>query len=252
MKKALVLSDTHCGSHLGLIPPAYFRRADNEAVARSTWKWFEQAVKREAPYDYMLFGGDAIDGAAKRQQSTGLLTADLHEQVDIAAACFKAIDRYIKPKAPRMGVTGTGYHTDIEGTPSEHYLGSMLGWDAVDDMLDLDIAGARVILRHHTGNSSIPHGGHTAPAREAVWQRIHTGGMVCTLRGHVHRASYAGVQGQYLSMTLPSLQLAGTRFGRQKCDGWCHFGITVLHFDRGEIVDWSQPVRVVETAPRRI
>jgi hypothetical protein len=241
MKKVLAMSDMHCGSELGLTPPQWQKGARYRPLLAKSWSIYQSMLREHGPFDIVLFGGDAIDGQQTKSKATGLLTADLFEQCQIAGEVFDdlKLHHHLNKGFKIAGVTGTGYHADLEGTSAERYIALQTGWHDVGDRLTLDVEGVVIDLRHHTGNSSVPYGGHTAGSREAIWQVVHHGEPTqCQLRGHLHRASYSGVPGVYHSMTLPALQLAGTKFGKQKCDGFCHFGIAVLMCEDGELADW--------------
>ena len=57
------------------------------------------------------------------------------------------------------------------------------------------------------------------------------GGYSMILRGHVHYLNFCGGPG-WLAMTLPALQMKGSKYGVRQCSGVVDFGFTV--FDVGE------------------
>jgi len=242
--RTLIFSDPHCGSNIGLTPPKWQRRAADPDVAKWTWNTWKDMLRRNGPFDRALFCGDIVDGKQKKSGGLGVFSHDMLEQGDIGVAVCNSIRLHAKRGFKMAGVTGTHYHVGIEGQSAEHYVASHAGWEWCKDREVAYVDGVGFDLCHHIGNSQVPHGGHTAPAREAVWNIIHEQGgaqphVDVTVRGHVHRASHSGVPDVYDAFTLPSLQLAGGQYGRQKMRGWCHFGILIVETKGGKMVDWG-------------
>ncbi len=123
----VIVSDTHCGSRLGLFPPDGIEIKNGQDKGNKvspspfqTWmmeRWLEfwnvfvpEATEGE-PFDIVL-NGDLIDGRHHQQDS--LITNDLSEQVDIAVACFKSVFAGKKSKARRLFVVdGTECHCGL-------------------------------------------------------------------------------------------------------------------------------------------
>ena len=148
----------------------------------------------------------------------------------------------------------------VYGTP--YHAGTEEDWEAVvaDEVnaeihgqMFVEVEGVRFHLKHKVGGSSIPHGRHTATARERLWLREWADvadwpQADVILRGHVHYHQYAGGPG-WLAMTCPALQGPSTKYGSRQCSGTVDFGIVTFEVD-GDDYDWrAHTVQLVESMP---
>lgn len=234
--RALLIGDLHCGHTVGLTPPGYQFGPDRNVQA-AQWEWFCRHVGELGQVDFLLLNGDAIDGRGERSGGLEQIAIDRKEQVNMALEVVKLI-------SPRSMVMtyGTPYHVGREenwedvlrdkiatelGIPiklGDHETAA-LGDCAAVDALILD-------AKHKVGGSQIPHGRHTAIARERLWnlmwaEREQRPKAHVIIRSHVHFFGYCGGQG-WLAMTLPALQGLGSRYGARECAGTVDTGFVVL------------------------
>lgn len=226
-KRIVAVSDLHCGSIVGLTPPGQWSHLEGvRAVQRELWCWYEREVQALGKVDAVLCLGDAIDGKGQRQGGIEQYTTDMIEQAAIAAQCLRAIDakQYVM-------VHGTPYHTgqeeDFESLIAGELKGSIGGHEWAE------AHGVVFDLKHKVGSSQVPHGRHTAIARERLWNQLwalRDGAPKADilLRGHVHYHNFCGGP-TWLAMTLPALQGLGSRYGVRQCSGTVDFGF--VHFD---------------------
>ncbi len=251
MKRVCVIADLHCGHLVGLTPPRWqikpgdrsnrTKREKFAAYEKEAWNWYVRKTSAHGPYDVVLVNGDCIDGAGGKSGGTELITTDREEQCDMAMRC---IQRVKGPKTKVVMTYGTGYHTgndeDFEGLIARDVGAVKIGaheW--------VNIEGVVFDMKHHLGSSQIPHGRHTAIARDALWsqlwaERALTPSADVMLRSHVHYHQYCGdlTMSPRLRMTTPALQGMGSKFGARRCSGLVDFGFLVFEVRRGEF-DWK-------------
>jgi hypothetical protein len=181
--------------------------------------------------------GDLIDGRGEKSGGTELLTTDRLQQVEIAIKCLSEIDA-----RKFVFVYGTPYHTgadtDYEGLVAEQFGGEIHShcWPEID--------GVVFDCKHKIGSSQIPHGRHTAIAREALWNREWAEAQPradVLLRGHVHYHSFSGTP-KFLGMTLPALQAADTKYGARQCSGTVDWGWVVFQTKSGKLQSWHSEI----------
>ena len=233
-KRVLVISDLHSGHIVGLTPPRWQQqitgdhRWDKFAILqRELWQSFCNMYQSLMPIDILIVNGDMIDGLGEKSGGTELITTNRNFQVDMAVYAIKQI------KAKHIIMTyGTSYHTgkneDLEDLVSEKVKAEKIGsheW--------VEVNGLIFDCKHHITSSSIPHGRHTATARERLWNVLWSEyeeqpKSDIIIRSHVHYHDYCGEAG-WLGMTTPSLQGMGSKFGSRQCSGHVDFGM--IHFD---------------------
>jgi len=121
----VVVSDTHCGCGLGLMPPEFRRDESNRIMASpfqeqlwGMWQefwgtWVPEATRGE-PFA-VVHNGDAIDGV--HHNSTTQVTHNLHDQKKIAAACLKPIVQLCEGRY--FHIRGTEAHVGKSGECEE-------------------------------------------------------------------------------------------------------------------------------------
>jgi len=244
MKRILVLSDFHCGHLAGLTPPAWWLTENSDAesptkrqkwseVQRACWSFYESEVKKHAPYDVLFLNGDMIDGSGYRSGGTEQTTTDREEQAEMAVVAARVgISRKTKVVCTFGTASHTGDAEDFENLVA-HDLDAKIGsheW--------VDVDGVTFDLKHHCGSSSVPHGRHTAVAKERLWNVLWNEAELAPksdviIRSHVHYHSYAGGP-TWLALTTPALQGHGSKYGSRRCNGLVDFGITVFEVNKGE------------------
>lgn len=241
--RIVAIGDLHCGHRAGLTPPQWWVSEEGypktHAWQKESWERYTELIEaqfRRGPVDLLIANGDLIDGRGEKSGSTELITTNRVDQTDMAIAC---IDRW---RARNVAITfGTAYHTgkseDWEQRVAEHVGGY------IADRHQLDCEGVVFDVRHHVGSSGIPHGRHTAASREAMWNKLLAAEGTeskanVIIRSHVHYHSYCGGP-EWLAMTLPALQGAGSKYGKRRCTGRVDWGITWFEVNNGEVERWK-------------
>ena len=91
-------------------------------------------------------------------------------------------------------------------------------------------------IKHHVGSSQIPHGRHTAVARDrlqnVLWaEHDEQPKANIIIRSHVHYFSFCGGS-NWLAMTTPAMQGYGSKFGARRMSAPVDVGL--IHFDIDE------------------
>lgn len=195
-KWGLAFSDPHCGSIWGLRPEQIYLSEDGSCietgkVGTALHEAFQAIVKRYQKPDFLLVGGDNVEGAQRKSKGEGIWSTDLAAQGDVAVALinqFKAKHVYC--------VRGTEYHVH-DGTNADEYVANQLanvvareGRKAPPDRY-LDVNGCVIHLSHKLGGTKVFQYRGTPPARELTMNRVmskETETYHCNLilRGHVH------------------------------------------------------------------
>lgn len=232
-KRVVLCGDYHCGHVAGLTPPDWHGVASSRKryhrfteLQEQCWAWYAATMTRLQPIDVLVVNGDAIDGRGDKSGGLEQITMDRDEQSLMAKECIAVA------KPGRVVMTyGTGYHTgnqeDYEAKIAAD-VGASIGsheW--------MDVNGLVFDLKHHLGSSGIPHGRHTAIARDRMWnilwaERDEQPKSSVFVRSHVHYHQHCGGVG-WLAMTLPALQAAATKCGSRRCSGTVDYGL--VHFD---------------------
>lgn len=248
-RSVLILADMHCGSLVGLTPPNYRIMHDPELLEyqKHTWSLYLKMLKDIGPVDILVVNGDATDGKAARQGGCGLITSDIDVQAMMAARCIERV----KTKKIHM-VYGTPYHTG-ESQDHENQVASLIGADRIEGHAFLQINGLIFDVKHKVGGSTIPHGRHTAIARERLWnvlwgERGESPKADVIIRSHVHFFSYAGGH-NWLALTTPALQGLGSIYGVRQCSGTVDFGMVVFHVRGKDDYSWH-PYIVPTVGPK--
>lgn len=221
-KRLVVISDLHCGHLVGLTPKKY-HTTNKQALI---WNFYEEAIKKLQPIDIIVCNGDAIDGIGKKTGGTELITTDRNKQVDLALECIDLANAKKK-----FIIAGTGYHVG-SGEDFEEILADKLNAKFSGHEW-LEINGKIFDFKHKVGSSTIPHGRHTAIAKEAMWNKLwhlDDGAPLSDvlIRSHVHFFKYAGDK-KNLYITTPALQVFGSKYGVRQCSGIVDIGF--ISFD---------------------
>lgn len=257
--RVLVLADLHSGSRSGLTPPAYQfsahardpSRRKYAKIQQLMWDWYCSTLDMLRPFDALIVNGDAIDGKGEKSGATELITADRDEQCDIARECIEVT----KAKKVHM-IFGTGYHVGTD-EDWESVLAQRIGAD-IGSHDWLTKYGVTIDCKHAVGSSSIPHGRHTAIAREHLWsllwaEREAAPKSDIIIRSHVHY--HVGAFGPgWVAMTTPCLQ-AWTKYGSRRCSGMVDIGFVTIDISEGGAYSWAVhpfDLRLIATKAREL
>ena len=246
-KRVVVISDLHCGHVVGLthpdFNPSYPRGSERFKLAvrrRELYKLYKDTLDELKPIDALIVNGDAIDGKGDRSGGTEVLTTDRDEQVDMAVVAIK------EAEADRIFMSyGTGYHTGKE-EDWEDLVAKEVKAEKVGSHDWIDVNGLVIDYRHHVGRSSIPHGRHTAPARERLWNLLQAEWgefpkSDVIIRSHVHYFTYCGGF-RWLALTTPALQGMGSKYGERQMSNTVDFGLVYFDIKSKEEYSWDQRI----------
>ena len=240
MKRVLIESDFHCGTHSGLTPVG-FRSGEAQGkwkeVQKTVWNWRETMLDKWRPFDVYFNLGDCVDGSGAANGSVEQITTDPNEQAEMAAI---AITR-VQAKTCVI-VAGTPYHSgkcgDVEKLVADKVNGHFSGWEQVD------VNGRIFDLRHKVGRGSMPHTRATSVMRQwvnnAAWTELGVqkkADVFC--RGHVHYGlgifDYAMDRAFF---TLPGYEWS-TQFGTRQCDGFVNIGAMICDVEDNGEMKWK-------------
>jgi hypothetical protein len=243
MKRVLIVSDYHCGHIVGLTPPGWqLTPADERAstkrdkfitVQRACWQFYDDIIKKHGPFDVIVANGDLIDGDGWRSGGTEQHTLDRLHQCEMATYALRAA----MSKWTKVFVTvGTAYHTG-QAEDFETVIANDVKAEKIGSHEWVDVEGVVFDCKHHLGSSSVPHGRHTAIARDYLWSILWAERGLAPkadviIRSHVHYHNYCGGPG-WLALTTPALQGYGTKYGGRRCSGIVDFGATIFNVDKG-------------------
>lgn len=248
-KRIVILSDLHCGHRTGLTPPdwqdeiktdSHTQRNKFAILQRAIWEFYIDTLKELKPIDVLFVNGDAIDGIGNRSGGTELITTDRSEQVDIAAECIKQVG------ARKIIMTyGTAYHTG-EAEDWELHVSLAVKAEKIGSHEWINVNGLIFDLKHHIGSSSIPHGRHTAIAKDRFWNQLWSINEEqpmadVIIRSHVHYHSFCGGP-NWLAMTTPAMQAYGTKFGARRCSGKIDVGLLSFDIDKDGDYAWESHI----------
>jgi hypothetical protein len=136
---------------------------------------------------------------------------------------------------------GTPYHTGDQ-EDYENKIADDLNAEKIGGQEWVETEKVVFDFKHFIGSSQVPHGRHTASAREALWSELWAQRGLAPrsdviIRSHVHYHQYCG-DALSLRMTTPCLQTLGSKFGSRKCSGLVDYGFLVFEVTRGK-VEWD-------------
>lgn len=251
MKRVVTMGDLHCGHAVGLAHPDYIPKhkaaKHHAAVLTAMWGFYAATIGALQPVDILIVNGDLVDGQGTRSSGVEQLYTDMNTQCEMAT---RAID-YAQAKSIVI-TAGTPYHVNgQDGTDYEKIIAGDL--DAKFGGHEwVDVNGLIFDVKHKIGGSSVPHGRHTAIARERLWNLLwnYAGGALesnIILRSHVHYHNFCGGPG-WLGMTLPALQGPGSRYGVRQCSGVVDFGLVSFDVDEKGGYKWTAHTMAVRAA----
>jgi len=246
MTKGVVVSDIHCGSIYGLLPPNFVTYEGVPKIINpgqeylwDCWIDFCHRTQLFKP-DFVIVNGDLVDGMQKKNHGAELSLLDWRDQGLAAKQVLGHLKKAVGPKAKWYFTQGTPYHVGNYGD-AEESVAEAMGAEAYTslgtgrlcrEVLWLDVDGVIVEAAHHitptTGFYRL-----TAIDREAQWSAISAKDASkgvpksdILIRSHVHNFSY-GEHASKQILTTPAWQLQ-TRFMR-------HSSVHRMHPDIGGI-----------------
>lgn len=233
MKRGIVVSDLHCGSIYGLLPPN-FETFDGvlkplNAGQEYLWRCWDDFSLRASKFDpdFAIVNGDVMDGQQQKNKGSELSLISSQDQTSAAFETLKYLKARLRPDCKWYFTQGTPYHVGHWGE-AEEAVAITLGGERYQslgtgrycrEVLWLNVEGVVVEAAHHVSTSS---GFYrlTSIDREAQWSAIsakdHTKGVPKSdllIRSHVHNFSY-GEHASKQILTTPCWQLQ-TRFMRK-------------------------------------
>lgn len=251
-KRVVVISDLHSGHRVGLTPPGWqykpkpvggkFRTKQPKwlQIQEELWRNYEEIIRSLQPIHILVVNGDAVDGRQAKNGGTEGITVDPYEQSEMASYSISIC------KAKKIIMTyGTPYHTG-EIIDYENILADMVGAEKIGAHEWIDVNGVVFDIKHHCGGSTIPHGRHTAIARERLWNVLYNdqgeqARADVLIRSHVHYHQYCGTP-EFLAMTTPALQGMGSKFGSRRCSGTVDWGVVWFDVDKEGGYSWHRRI----------
>lgn len=246
MKRGIVVSDLHCGSIYGLLPPNFVMfdgvRRDQNPGQQYLWECWRDFCARAARQraDFVIVNGDCIDGKQHRNDGSELALAAWEDQ-SAAATQTLALLRKATPRAKWYFTQGTPYHVGHFGGAEESIAAELRAqqYDSLGtgrlcrEVLWLDVEGVIIEAAHHitpsTGFYRL-----TSLDREGQWSALSgkdaTKGVPkadLLIRSHVHYFGYAEHASKQI-VTTPCWQLQ-TRYMRK-------FSVHRMHPDIGGLL----------------
>src|SRR5262249_8643486 len=124
MRRGIVVSDTHCGSFYGLLPPDFLTFEGvpklQNVGQQYLWKcWLDFSIRAEEfKPDFVIANGDLVDGLQFKNHGAELSLSNWKDQRDAAIKCLKVL-RSVTRKAKWYFVQGTPYHVGNFGEAEE-------------------------------------------------------------------------------------------------------------------------------------
>lgn len=246
-KRVLIVSDPHCGHRVGLTMPQFQSAICGDKYRKiqiECWNFVKRKIESLKPIHTLIVNGDSVDGRGKRSGGTEIIQPSVLKQADM----FIEFIKWVKPKNIIMA-RGTDYHCSIDGEDVEDYIARLVG-AKIGDHEFIDINGVVFDIKHHLGNTSVPHGRATAISRDWLWNRIwamhdEQPRSDVIIRSHVHWCFQCGEPGEWLGIVTPALQAMGTKFGGRRCSQHIDYGF--VHFDvndKGEYIWQAHKERI--------
>jgi hypothetical protein len=227
----LVVSDLHCGSIYGMLPPG-FQTSDGKTLGQNPgqaylWKCWQFLCDRVAklPVAAVVVNGDVIDGRQQAQRGTELALPMIEDQSAAAEAALAHLKAALGSRPKFYFTQGTEYHDAKAGREVEvvaralsatPYSGLGTG-RYCREVLDLEIDGVVCNFAHGISVSGGLYRA-TSPDREAVWSALagKEGKMPradALVRSHAHYFVHVEHQTKH-AVICPAWQLQ-TRFMRK-------------------------------------
>jgi len=243
-KRMVVVSDFHSGHEYGLCPPCAHRRSESSKQGKfedALWKFYAKAIDSLKPIDILIVNGDCIEGKGESSGGVELLTPDRHDQAQIAADAIA----YAEARTIRI-LYGTRRHVGKDEDFESVVVDKLKALKAKDAKIQghafFRVNGCGVDVKHKVTSSAIPHGRHTAIAREHLWnvmwaEHERQPRADILVRSHVHYFDYCGGV-NWLGITTPALTY-NSHYGVRECSGIVDVGLLSFDFNDQGGYEWS-------------
>jgi hypothetical protein len=161
IRKVLVLSDMHCGSTVGLLPPGCktlegtaLQANDVQQWVWDCWvdfheRWLPTVIGPDEPYAVVL-NGDLVEGI--HHGTKQVMSPDLADQWSIACTALQPV---VDKADKTFIIVGTETHThSVEHSLAHHFEAVPSPTKPAWDRLDLTVNGCRVRFVHHISTTS--------------------------------------------------------------------------------------------------
>lgn len=267
----VVISDLHCGSVVGLLPPGFKTMEGNEVGQNKIQRWFWECWqtlpdwinKHIGKREWILaLNGDLIDGNSFR--STQIISPDIGDHMFAANESIEFILNACERKPKIAIVAGTESHTgNIENAIGDKFkaIKNPANGKHTFDRLELDIRDCRCNIAHHVSTTSRPYlesGQFSIQLGVERMEAIRNGKkppqVVCRAHRHVHGVFSDGTA----IMAITGAWQALTRYGYKVVPHACPRpsavlfdwqnqpmgGLPICHEKVFTLVDDTQVIRV--------
>lgn len=242
----VAISDLHLGGLTSIRPPIVQLGSDSEdlhhgPITAQLWKAWQAAIKAHGSPDFLIVGGDIVNGKVRKDEGVGVWTADLKKQAEYGAAL---INRW---NADVVFVTeGTRYHVDTVNADElaardVHNAADYHGMYAPPDW-NLDLYGAVVHVSHKMGGTKVFQYRGTPLSRELTMNRVMSRETEVfhanlILRGHVHHFYQVRAGANSWCCTIPCWQCRTKYEALENPFVWMpQIGYLVIAIEKGRIV----------------
>ena len=168
IRKVLVISDTHCGSSVALMPPGFVTDNGNEIKPNAIQEWLwqcwvhmiEEWVPEQTGTDpwALVINGDLVEGI--HHHTTEIISSDFGDHLEIARLCYDLFNQIPNPPAKIFITIGTEVHTRNCETRIGRAIGAQKDISTgryAFQRLDLRVNGTHCAFRHHIGTTARPY-----------------------------------------------------------------------------------------------
>lgn len=257
MKQIPIISDLHCGSAYGLVPPRWWQKHEpsHYTMQKECWKRYTQRRKAWKKPDILIINGDCVDGNQHKQGGAELLTTDRNVQAEMAVQCIQGWE----PKKILM-TFGSRYHVSEGAEDFEYIVYKLLlksGYDVeIGGKLFFKAEGLVFDCRHKVSSSVIPHGKATPLLREVLWNHLKASldeepRADVVIRSHAHYYLYVE-QLNRVAIITPALQVSRGRYGSRECSGETTWGLIRLTINNGKIIGRDKDISPITSSKPKL
>lgn len=242
-KLIVVVSDLHCGSTVGLMPPGFVTEEGNELTQNPLQRWLWECWLRAHGFAMAVVNGDPfvliVNGDATEGNHHGTKQVISPSTKDHVSCAQETLEPLAKEADGIILVKGTECHTGSDEITLGKILGATKDPDTNSrrpqhafDRLTLEMHGTRCAFSHHIGASlrSYLEATQMSVAINEEHMAANTNGEApptVIVRSHRHRFGYFGNDHSLCVVTPPWQAL--TRFGHKVVpSARCHPGIIIL------------------------
>jgi hypothetical protein len=201
MKQILFISDMHCGSNVGMLPPNYHNEERDLYLTQSKAQellydqWNAMCVTI-GHVDCVVCNGDIVEGLNKNGGGKDILVADVMVQCDIARILLRMIDT-----DKFIFVQGSKYHVG-DNPSADEIICTMMKGEWYGYFGDIMFDNVRFNVQHWGPYSKKNDGGFNSLISDVDQLRLDGDENDIYVKSHTHNFKYAGVS-NYLVLTTP-------------------------------------------------